>query len=155
SIGINVIAKQYTASGLAPGVALPGQSGLRLYGSGFDSNAVVQITGPVYSFAAPSTPLCTGASCPKQQVAATASPDGTALDLSVPGGLASGYYYQVAAFDPTWNASSSAINLEIDPAQATQVGKTQTFSNLATPLFSGQTVSGQFLAGRDPSQAFS
>ncbi len=154
TIGIVITQKQYTSAGVAPGVALASQSGVRLYGSSFDGGAVALLTGPIYSLANPTVPLCSGSGCPQSQLTATASPDGSTLDFDLPAGLSSGYY-QVAAFDPAANVTSNAQTLEIDPAQVTQPTKTMQFSNIATPIFSGQTISGQFLEGRDPSQNFS
>jgi hypothetical protein len=150
SIGITVTTKLYTATGLSPGAVVVGDGSTRLYGSGFDAAARIAISGPIYTLSDTTTPLCTMPACPQLVISATASADGTKLDFTTPAILSPAHYY-VFASDPATGAASSAILLEVQPPQGTALPKTQTFDNIARPLTNGQTINGQFLAGRDTS----
>lgn len=154
SIGINVTTTVYTATGVSPGAVVVGDSSTRLYGSGFDTAAQIAISGPIYTLDNITTPLCTMPACPQVAVLATVGANGTTLDFTVPVTLAPGFY-QVFAADPSTGAASSSVWLEVQPLQGTAPAKTQTFSNWIWPIVSGQTLNGQFLAGRDLSGQFS
>jgi hypothetical protein len=154
STGITVTTKQYYATGLAPGTVVVGEGSTRLYGSSFDSAAQVAISGPIYTLDNTTTPLCTMPSCPQVFVAATASVDGKTLDFPTPVSLNPGYYLVFAA-DPATGATSGAIWLEVHAALEAAPAKTQQFSSVVRPLVAGQSVTGQFLAGRDTSLQFS
>jgi hypothetical protein len=149
SIEITVTAQVYTATGVAPGVTIPGGSATRLYGSGFDSAAHIAISGPVYTLTNPPTQLCTMPACPQVVVAAAANVDGTTLDFATPANLTPGIYL-VFASDPATGAASLALWLEVQPPQTSAPPKTQEFTSLASYLVNGQTLDGQFLVGRDP-----
>ncbi len=154
SISITVTTKQYSATGLSPGAVVVGEGSTRLYGAGFDAAARVAISGPIYTLTNTSTPLCTMPSCPQVVVAAAASVDGTTLDFTTPDTLTPGIYL-VFVSDPATGAASPALWLEVQPLQGSAPAKTQQFENIVRPLTGGQTMSGQFLAGRDSSGQFS
>lgn len=154
AITIHVTGKQYSATGLSPGAVVVGDGSTRLYGSGFDAAAQIAISGPIYALGNITTPLCTMPACPQVAVLATVGANGTTLDFTVPVSLAPGYY-QVFAADPATGAASSPVWLEAQPLQGTAPAKTQAFSGIISPIVDGQTLNGQFLAGRDPSGQFS
>jgi hypothetical protein len=146
--------KEYFATGLSPGAVVTGESATRLYGDGFDTAAQVAISGPIYTLENTTTPLCTMPSCPQVLVAAVAGADAKTLDFTTPLSLTPGYY-QAFASDPTAGVASPALWLEVQPSQATAPAKDQQFINVVRPLTKGQTLNGQFLAGRDPSGQYS
>jgi hypothetical protein len=153
SISITVTTKQYAATGLSPGAVVVGDAS-RLYGSGFDAAARIAVSGPIHTLTDTTTNLCTMPSCPQVVLAAAPSADGKTLDFTTPSTLGPGYYL-VFASDPATGAASPALWLEVQPSQNTAPAKTQEFSNWAWPILDGQTLNGQFLAGRDPSGQFS
>lgn len=156
SITVNIITKSYVATGLSPGFVVTGATGIRLYGSGFDSAANIVVEGPTYALGDVNfmSPLCSAPSCPTQFVTPIAAPDGSQLTFNLTEGLAPGYY-DVYAWDPVSTAMSDTSRIEVQPTTTAGPTKTQTFSNVATAIANGQTITNQFLTGRDPSGQFS
>jgi hypothetical protein len=152
---ITVVPKQYQASGLAPGTVLPGSSELRFYGYGLDASARLVLRGPIYALTdtEATTPLCT-TSCPEEVLASVLGGNGTILDGTLPANASPGIY-QVLASDSSAGVSSSAVWLAVESPQTSAPAKTQEFTNIIRPLRNGQTLSGQFLPGRDPSGQYS
>jgi len=154
------VPKQLDATGLAPGAAIVGAQGLTLYGNGFSAATQILVVGPVritrQSQRSPVRPrggrVAPSSRFPRRW--ATLSPDSKSITFGISSALSPGTYL-VYASEPSAGLTSNGEYLEVLSIQAVAPAKTQTFSGSATALTSGQTITGQFLAGRDPSGVYS
>ena len=85
-----------TVTGAAPGVALPGASGIVVYGTGLGAATGVLLSGPVYPIGG-TTAVCNirgtqGPICPEVFATATPSTDGRSLTFTLPSNAALGTY---------------------------------------------------------------
>ena len=141
--------------GLAPGVALPGEPSLVLYGTGFDATMSVALSGPVYNLSDTtfSTPLCnlsTG-TCPQTVRPASFGSGGT-LAFSLPS-LSTGYYL-ARSRTSTGTLSLSGKWLRVDPPAWTSQVVPPTQHNMANRILPGQTITGSFAEGGDSTGFF-
>jgi hypothetical protein len=152
TIPVTLVAGSFSAVGVAPGVALPGDPNVVLYGEGFDRRTRVRLDGPVYSLDSPQKPLCELArrTCPGTPLAAAVGPGGTSLRVGLPSSLAPGLYRIAARRDrevATRWLTVEAVRKIIPPSRVGQ-------HHRALPVYSGQTLQGTFLSHGDPSGVF-
>jgi hypothetical protein len=129
-------------SGVAPGLALPGDT-VVVYGPAFAHNSTVMVQGP-YELYDPlgMSPSCkVGQVCPTTDLPATVNTEGTALSFAVPAGLQDGAYHLW-----TKNASGTLSNVNrwfvVDTAAKTSVVVPPDQHNLASRIYPGQTITG-------------
>jgi hypothetical protein len=154
TISITVAPRAYLASGIAPGIVLPGDTTPALFGQGFDAQAAIAFVGPVYSLTDFNNPLCnlSQGQCPSTILSAIVNASGTALTFAVPADASGVYYVHAQAVDGT---QSPGEWLEVTAPQMELPELTPAQHNIATSILSGQTWTGTFAAGGDPSGAFS
>src|SRR6266545_2819376 len=152
TVPVTLVAGGFSAVGVAPGVALPGDPNVVLYGEGFDQRTQVRLAGPVYSLESPQKPLCELARrrCPETPLAAAVGPGGTSLRVRLPSSLAPGLY-RIAArrgrdFATRW-LTVEAVRKIIPPPRIDQHRR-------ALPVYSGQTLQGTLRPRGDPSGVF-
>jgi len=138
--------------GVAPGWALPGDTNIVLYGSGFTGGTSIVMAGPVYSLADPSTPLCQLdlSECLTVTVQAVANATADALSFAVPDGLTPGAYY-LQTQSGGGGMSPNGVWLAVDQAQKTYPPLAPGHGSTGRPIWSGQTITGTFVAGGDSS----
>ena len=141
-------------TGVAPGWVLPGDANLVVYGSNLTQGTSILIEGPVYALTDVNqqNPLCelSPAQCPTTTVPATANSDGTALSFSAPAGSAPGMYY-LQTQSGSGAPSPNGVWLVIDQAQKAYPPLAPGHGSSGIPIWSGQTITGTFVAGGDPS----
>jgi trimeric autotransporter adhesin len=139
-----------SVSALAPGVALPGDSNLVLYGTGFAEPGWVYLIGPLYTLDDPNTLLCYqyDGFCHSQPLEAVVGTGGT-MAFALPSDLATGYY-QVAADQ----FSRYGVWLKVLQPQQVLPVVAPAQHNVAPRIYSGQTVLGKFAAGGDVTGVF-
>ncbi len=139
-------------TGVAPGWVLPGDTNVVVYGSNLTQGTSILMAGPVYSLTDEETPLCqvSPAQCPTTTMSATANSDGTALSFSAPPGSAPGIYY-LQTQGGGGATSPNGVWLAIDEAQKTYPALAPGHDSTGRPIWSGQTITGSFVAGGDPS----
>jgi hypothetical protein len=152
TIPITLVGRGFSALGVAPAVAVPGEPEVTLYGEGFDRQTRVRIDGPVYSLESPQKPLCelTAGRCPRIRLAAGIGELGRTLRFGLPSSLAPGLY-RVAASRGSELASRW---LTVEPHERTLPPSRGGQRQRALPIYSGQTVRGTFLPHSDPTGVF-
>lgn len=145
-------------SGLAPGRAVAGTAGIRLYGPFLPGNGV-RLSGPVYSAAAPDTALCDEASggCPALDLSGTvvippSHTYGQHITFTLPSSLSPGYY-AVRARSQAGALSAEPRWLLVDEPSPTWAALPPEQHGLARPITSGQSVQGTFVENGDASGA--
>ena len=140
-----------TLFGAAPGVALPGASGITVYGTGLGAATSVLLSGPVYPLGS-TTATCNirgaqGPFCPEVVVTATPSSDGKSLEFSLPSNAATGTYLLEARAGSL--LSANGVPFLVEQAAPAFEAVAPEDHKIAQRIYPGQTVEG-ILTGTAP-----
>jgi hypothetical protein len=144
----NVLGSGPKLLGVAPGVALPGDS-INAYAQNLGTSPVLELRGPVYSLTNTTTPLCNESSGACPVLLPLAGPIVDGLTFNVPLGATPGYY--AVRIRNSGGNLSSPIWLVVENGLRGQSVLSAEQHSLASRLFPGQTVDGAFAASGDPS----
>lgn len=138
-------------NGAAPGVALPGASGIVVYGTGLGVATSVLLSGPVYPIGG-TTAVCNirgtqGPFCPELVATATPSADGKSLAFSVPSNASTGTYLLEVKAGQVFSTNGVSFLVE-EPSPSFEV-VTPEDHKLAQRIYPGQTIRG-VLSGAGP-----
>ncbi|MFN7987707.1 MAG: carboxypeptidase regulatory-like domain-containing protein [Thermoanaerobaculia bacterium] len=151
SATLEVRVAQPSLTGAAPGVALPGASGIVVYGTNLGMATSVLLSGPVYPLGE-TTPVCNirGSQppfCPEVFATATPAADGKTLTFSLPWNAATGTYLLEARVGTL--LSTNGVPFLVEEATPAYEVVTPEDHELAQRIHPGQTVEG-ILAGTAP-----
>ncbi|HSD71187.1 MAG TPA: hypothetical protein VLE54_00270 [Thermoanaerobaculia bacterium] len=152
SIPITLVNRSFSAVGVAPAVAIPGEVFMTLYGEGFDRRTRLFLDGPVYSVESPQKPLCELAAgrCPRLRLVGWVGSGGTSFRFGLPSSVTPGLY-RVAArrgLEQTtrWLTVEAPRKIVPPPGNAPH--------HRVLPIYSGQTIRGIFRPRGDSSGVF-
>ncbi|HRS17695.1 MAG TPA: carboxypeptidase regulatory-like domain-containing protein, partial [Thermoanaerobaculaceae bacterium] len=137
--------------GVAPGWTLAGTADVIAYGAGFDQGSSVVLEGPVYALGQYTVPLCDVVTyqCPTQTLTAAVDAAGATASFTAPAGLSTGLYRVTVRRSGGLTTPTSAW-LGIEPPAVTFPEVAPADHVQARPIYSGQTVTGTFVADGDP-----
>ncbi len=150
--------QNWQLSPLAPGRTLAGSGEVTLYGTNFLPTDTIQLSGPVYSLAAPDVALCDEPAgvCPTVAASESSAPGqsgfggGNRIVFTVPATLTPGYYTVRARSAAGVLSSGARWLLLADPSPVVSAVAPEKHG-LARPITSGQTVTGTFVENGDTS----